>query len=142
MAVCWADIPGLSSWVDRWLCPWQQCWQQWSTRLQGWVICRGRATSQLASSLSLFITYAYCLLPAQANFWSGKVPDVNDPYTLAATKHDLVKSVSFGQRVAEEERDDLASYFVETEQWRRVWTGDVDVVSRQKAGVKAQSIRC
>jgi hypothetical protein len=65
------------------------------------------------------------------------VSDVNDPYTLAAAKHDLVKTVSFGQRVAEEERDDLASYFVETEQWRRVWKGDVDVVFAPKGGGKS-----
>src|ERR1700728_5473328 len=65
------------------------------------------------------------------------VSDVSDPYTLAAAKHDLVKTVSFGQRVAEEERDDLASYFVETEQWRRVWKGDVDVVFAPKGGGKS-----
>ena len=41
----------------------------------------------------------------------------------ATRKFEVVKDASFGQRVAEEEREDLASYFVETEHWRRVWGG-------------------
>jgi len=65
------------------------------------------------------------------------VLDVSDSYAVAAAKHELVKTVSFGQRVAEEERDDLASYFVETEHWRRVWAGDVDVVFAPKGGGKS-----
>jgi len=52
-------------------------------------------------------------------------------------KYSVVRDVSFGQRVAEEERADLASYFVETEQWRRVWSGDVDVVFAPKGGGKS-----
>jgi hypothetical protein len=95
---------------------------------------RNRSAS---SGLLLFITYVHSRSSTQANLWSGKIPGVNDPYSLVAAKHDLVKTVSFGQRVAEEERDDLASYFVETEQWRRVWTGDVDVVFAPKGGGKS-----
>lgn len=55
----------------------------------------------------------------------------------AAEKFAVVQDVSFGQRVAEEERSDLASYFVETEHWRRVWAGDVDVVFAPKGGGKS-----
>lgn len=59
------------------------------------------------------------------------------PQATSASKHEVVKTVSFGARVAEDERDDLASYFVETEQWRRVWAGDVDVVFAPKGGGKS-----
>jgi len=52
-------------------------------------------------------------------------------------KVDVVRDISFGQRVAEEERQDLAGYFVETEHWRRVWAGDVDVVFAPKGGGKS-----
>src|SRR5229473_3191370 len=34
VAVCWADVPGLSSRVGSWLRAWQQCWQQLSVCLQ------------------------------------------------------------------------------------------------------------
>ena len=56
---------------------------------------------------------------------------------LAAEKFAVVHDVSFGQRVAEGERSDLASYFLETEHWRRVWAGDVDVVFAPKGGGKS-----
>lgn len=62
--------------------------------------------------------------------------------TGTVTKHEVVKTVSFGARVAEEERADLASYFVETEQWRRVWAGTVDVVFAPKGGARARSTQC
>ena len=52
-------------------------------------------------------------------------------------KVDVVRDISFGQRVAEEERQDLATYVVETEHWRRVWAGDVDVVFAPKGGGKS-----
>lgn len=42
-----------------------------------------------------------------------------------------------GQRVAEEEVNELSSYFVETEQWKRVWRGDVDVVYGPKGSGKS-----
>jgi hypothetical protein len=66
-----------------------------------------------------------------------RVGIVTSPEALATQKLDIIKSISFGQRVAEDERDDLASYFVETEHWRRVWAGDVDVVFAPKGGGKS-----
>jgi len=44
------------------------------------------------------------------------------------TKLDILRATNFGQRVAEEETADLAGYFVETDQWRRVFAGDIDIV--------------
>src|ERR1035441_9017406 len=53
------------------------------------------------------------------------------------SKHDVLKSVTFGQRIAEEEGDALASYFVETDQWRKVLSGEVDIVYGPKGSGKS-----
>lgn len=50
---------------------------------------------------------------------------------------ELLRILSFGQRVAEEEIDILGSYFVETDLWRRVYSGDVDVVYGPKGSGKS-----
>jgi hypothetical protein len=52
-------------------------------------------------------------------------------------KRDVLKSVTFGQRIAEEEGDALASYFVETDQWRKVLSGEVDIVYGPKGSGKS-----
>jgi hypothetical protein len=48
-----------------------------------------------------------------------------------------LQSVSFGQRIAEGEVDDLASYFVETDQWKRIYSGAVDIVYGPKGSGKS-----
>ena len=52
-------------------------------------------------------------------------------------KHQLLQSVSFGQRIAEDEVDDIASYFVETDQWKRIYSGAVDIVYGPKGSGKS-----
>jgi hypothetical protein len=52
-------------------------------------------------------------------------------------KRDILASSTFGQRIAEDEADELVSYFVETEQWRRVIGGQVDVVYGPKGSGKS-----
>lgn len=54
-----------------------------------------------------------------------------------ADKKTLLEAASFGQRIAEEERDELASYFVETDQWRRLFSGDRDIVYGAKGSGKS-----
>jgi hypothetical protein len=49
----------------------------------------------------------------------------------------VLRTLSFGQRIAEEERDFLAKYFVETDQWRRMYSGDVDIVYGAKGSGKS-----
>ncbi|MEV4973429.1 P-loop ATPase, Sll1717 family [Streptomyces scopuliridis] len=49
----------------------------------------------------------------------------------------MLKEFTLGQRVAEDEVDELSTYFVETEQWNRVWRGDVDVVYGPKGSGKS-----
>ena len=52
-------------------------------------------------------------------------------------KHNVLQSVSFGQRVAEDETKDLSSYFVETDQWTKLFRGDIDVIYGQKGSGKS-----
>lgn len=56
---------------------------------------------------------------------------------MPSEKQALLTSLSFGQRVAEDEVDALASYFVETEQWRKVVSDEVDVVFGPKGAGKS-----
>lgn len=50
---------------------------------------------------------------------------------------DVLRNSSFGQRTAEEEREHLRAYFVETEQWRQVYKGEVDIVYGPKGSGKS-----
>lgn len=53
------------------------------------------------------------------------------------TKQDILRSINFGQRVAEEEADVLGTYFVETDHWERLFRGDIDVVYGAKGAGKS-----
>ncbi|WP_181578322.1 hypothetical protein [Arthrobacter sp. AQ5-05] len=44
---------------------------------------------------------------------------------MTRQKLEVLRDLSFGERVAEEEADQLASYFVQTDQWRQVFDGKV-----------------
>jgi len=50
---------------------------------------------------------------------------------------ELLREVSFGSRVAEEESARLRSYFVQTNDWKRVYSGEVDVVYGPKGSGKS-----
>src|SRR5882724_11331389 len=52
-------------------------------------------------------------------------------------KLEVLTTTTFGQRIAEDEIDTLNSYFVETEQWRKVISGQVDVVYGPKGSGKS-----
>jgi hypothetical protein len=70
----------------------------------------------------------------------GPVPAAERAIVAAVTpeeKQALLEAASFGQRIAEDERDDLASYFVETDQWRRLFAGEIDVVYGPKGSGKS-----
>ena len=49
----------------------------------------------------------------------------------------LLKELSFGSRVAEEETQHLASYFVETYQWSRIERGEIDIIIGEKGTGKS-----
>ncbi len=50
---------------------------------------------------------------------------------------DLLKGLSFGARIAEDEITELAKYFVETDQWNRILKGEIDVVCGDKGAGKS-----
>ena len=52
-------------------------------------------------------------------------------------KKSALLSATFGDRVAEEEVEGLHSYFVETEQWRKILAGDVDIIYGPKGSGKS-----
>jgi hypothetical protein len=52
-------------------------------------------------------------------------------------KIQLLKGISFGERVAEEETNELEGYFVETDQWNRIKGGEVDVIKGEKGTGKS-----
>ncbi len=52
-------------------------------------------------------------------------------------KHAILRSLTFGERVAEEETDVLSTYFVETDDWQRLYRGDFDVVYGPKGSGKS-----
>lgn len=52
-------------------------------------------------------------------------------------KRQVLQDISFGQRIAEDEVDELSFYFVETSQWQSIFAGDVDVVYGAKGAGKS-----
>lgn len=50
---------------------------------------------------------------------------------------ELLKGLSFGSQVAEEEVNQLQDYFVQTDQWNRIARGDVDIVRGEKGAGKS-----
>src|SRR5690348_4120956 len=54
-----------------------------------------------------------------------------------ATTTEVLRDLNFGSRIAEDEREQLASYFIETDQWRQVRNGLVDVVYGPKGSGKS-----
>jgi hypothetical protein len=52
-------------------------------------------------------------------------------------KHKLLSETTFGHRVAEEEQEDLGKYFVETEEWKDIFSGRIDVVYGPKGSGKS-----
>jgi len=54
-----------------------------------------------------------------------------------SNKRGLLSSINFGQRVAEDESDVLASYFVETDHWRKLYAGEIDIVYGPKGSGKS-----
>lgn len=54
-----------------------------------------------------------------------------------STKLQTLRDTSFGFRIAEDETDALETYFVETESWRKLFSGEVDVVYGPKGSGKS-----
>lgn len=50
---------------------------------------------------------------------------------------EVLRDLKFGQRVAEDEGEALAAYFVETDHWRRLYADEIDVVYGPKGSGKS-----
>lgn len=55
----------------------------------------------------------------------------------ALSKRSVLQVTTFGSRVAEEERNELSKYFVETDQWERIFSGEIDIVYGPKGSGKS-----
>ena len=56
---------------------------------------------------------------------------------LGMDRLQLLKELTFGSQVAEDEVARLQEYFVQTEQWSRIERGDVDIVRGEKGAGKS-----
>jgi len=56
---------------------------------------------------------------------------------MSQQRIDLLKRVSFGKQVAEDEVDELTSYFVESSQWADIANGKTDIVRGEKGAGKS-----
>jgi hypothetical protein len=52
-------------------------------------------------------------------------------------KSDILKEISFGERTAESESDNLGDYFVETDEWRQLYDGEANIVYGPKGSGKS-----
>jgi len=52
-------------------------------------------------------------------------------------KRQVLQNIHFGERIAEDEVDELSAYFVETDQWRSIFAGEVNVVYGAKGAGKS-----
>lgn len=52
-------------------------------------------------------------------------------------KREVLQTTTFGQRVAEDEGNELSAYFVETDQWQRIFAGEIDIVYGPKGSGKS-----
>lgn len=55
----------------------------------------------------------------------------------ASEKRAILQNITFGKPTAEEEGADLAAYFVETDQWKQLLAGDIDVIYGPKGSGKS-----
>ncbi|MCX5513733.1 hypothetical protein C3941_13685 [Kaistia algarum] len=55
----------------------------------------------------------------------------------AGAKISCLKELSFGNQVAEEERETLRAYFVKTQAWNRIYNGDIDIIYGPKGSGKS-----
>lgn len=56
---------------------------------------------------------------------------------MSMTKREVLQATTFGERIAEDERSELSAYFVETDQWQRIFAGEIDIVYGAKGSGKS-----
>lgn len=53
------------------------------------------------------------------------------------SKKDVLHDLSFGNQIAEEEKDTLKDYFVQTSSWQKILRGEIDVIYGPKGAGKS-----
>lgn len=53
------------------------------------------------------------------------------------SKLEVLKGLSFGKQVAEDESNDLSAYFVQTDSWHRIYDGKIDIIYGAKGSGKS-----
>jgi ABC-type molybdenum transport system ATPase subunit/photorepair protein PhrA len=66
-----------------------------------------------------------------------KLPITEADRTAAMTRAELLRQLSLGTQVAEEETSALARYFVETHQWNKIANGEKDLIRGDKGAGKS-----
>lgn len=56
---------------------------------------------------------------------------------VESKKKEVLESTTFGKRVAEEEEQQLKLYFVETKQWKKIYSGEIDILYGSKGSGKS-----
>lgn len=56
---------------------------------------------------------------------------------MSVDEREILTNLNIGSRTAEDEVDRLEQYFVETENWRKVWEDEVDIIFAPKGGGKS-----
>src|SRR5258708_7544698 len=56
---------------------------------------------------------------------------------VMADKKAILQKLTFGERIAEQEASNLNKYFVQTDQWTRIFSGAVDVIYGPKGSGKS-----
>jgi hypothetical protein len=53
------------------------------------------------------------------------------------SKRAVLRKLTFGNQVAEEEKDELKEYFVKTQAWERIYNGEIDIIYGPKGSGKS-----
>jgi hypothetical protein len=53
------------------------------------------------------------------------------------TKREVLRNITFGNQVAEEEKESLKDYFVRTQAWDRIYKGEIDIIYGPKGAGKS-----
>ncbi len=56
---------------------------------------------------------------------------------VPGSKRDVLRNLTFGNQVAEEEKDELRDYFVKTQAWDRIYNGEIDIIYGPKGSGKS-----
>src|ERR1700680_2019928 len=67
----------------------------------------------------------------------ANVSHIDHERLIAVDRMQLLKKISFGARVAKDETNELGNYFVETDQWDRIFNGEIDVIKGDKGAGKS-----